>query len=90
MMIEYIEDMGLDINNFRATGFDYERDDFEIAGNFPGIMYFGETILSFAAVAQQSEIVKYLLDHNANPGICDKHGRNGGEHGVCLFIRIIC
>ncbi len=74
-MVDYIDHMGLDINDFRATGCDYERDDFEIGGNYPGIMYYGETILSFAAVAQQSHIVKYLLEHGANPGVCDKNGK---------------
>lgn len=72
-MLERNED-GLDINELRATGYDFQMDDYEFDGTYPGIMYYGETVLSFAAIAGHTPIVKFLLESGANPGIADAYG----------------
>ncbi|KAJ3089386.1 hypothetical protein HK102_006521 [Quaeritorhiza haematococci] len=77
--VKYLVEVGkVDINKPRANGYEFRPDDYvwEADQTLPGLMYYGETVLSFAACARQPEVVDYLLSKGANPGVTDSYGNN--------------
>ncbi|KAJ3063175.1 hypothetical protein HDU98_000975 [Podochytrium sp. JEL0797] len=72
-MVQFLVERGAKINGPLVTGTEFLKDDDK------GCLYYGQTILQFAAVTQKDKILKYLVENNHDPAdltAVDIYGNN--------------